>query len=112
MDPNENLCEMRALAKHMMEVVDGNATLDEATPFRLADLVLAMDHWISQGGGLPQDWRCERASTQTRYVGDRRMGTCTPCKGPVHRKVQTLCGVCFCRSMADSTKAAKEMGRS
>jgi hypothetical protein len=58
MDPDENLREQREIVSRMLaggphysseeQVADGD---------RLAELVQALDVWISAGGFLPEDWR-------------------------------------------------------
>lgn len=49
MDPNANLEEMLSLARAQLEY--GFADAD-----RLAELVLAMDEWMSKGGFPPKKW--------------------------------------------------------
>jgi hypothetical protein len=51
MDPNATLAEIRALVA---------AIHSEATPERcgdLAELVEALDNWLSKGGFAPDDWK-------------------------------------------------------
>jgi hypothetical protein len=58
MDPNANLKEQLELAKNILEypaqsdmdTINGDAE-------RLAELVLALDEWISNGGFLPKRWQ-------------------------------------------------------
>jgi hypothetical protein len=54
MDPNANLAEQRRIRSRIIagEELDGDAQ-------RLADLVEALDNWISRGGFLPRDWQQE-----------------------------------------------------
>lgn len=56
MDPNANLEELRVIANRMLdeeaESPDGFA--NDAT--RLAELVVALDEWLSIGGLLPRAW--------------------------------------------------------
>jgi hypothetical protein len=47
MDPNTALAEIRDLAKNA-------STYDEW--HRLAELVTALDEWISKGGFFPREW--------------------------------------------------------
>lgn len=56
MDPNENLREQIELAAAILEANDDDdaAILDNAT--RLAELVEALDGWLSKGGFLPERW--------------------------------------------------------
>lgn len=51
MDPDENLREQRALVKKWLA---GHISLGEAA--RLAELVQALDEWMSNGGFLPKAW--------------------------------------------------------
>lgn len=53
MDPNETLKRLRKLAKRigsMAEPYDDDA-------LELAELVDALDQWITNGGFLPRDWK-------------------------------------------------------
>lgn len=50
MDPNANLKEQRELAKKILEE-NNREDVD-----RLAELVLALDEWLSKGGFPPTDW--------------------------------------------------------
>ena len=52
MDPNANLEEQRELAYRIVELNDSR----EATYDRLAELVIALDEWITKGGALPTAW--------------------------------------------------------
>jgi hypothetical protein len=56
MDPNANLTEMRELAQTLL---DNNADLSDfcAQAERLAELVQALDEWLTRGGFLPRDWK-------------------------------------------------------
>lgn len=51
MDPDANLEEQRELAERLAE---GHG--DEADLLRLAELVLALDRWMTAGGALPERW--------------------------------------------------------
>lgn len=58
MDPNANLKEQRELAAKMLhdyEDEDGNG-IDQDDANRLAELVEALDGWLSKGGFLPGKW--------------------------------------------------------
>jgi hypothetical protein len=50
MDPNANLAEQRRIALSILEGDDGDAE-------RLAELVQALDEWLTKGGFLPDAWR-------------------------------------------------------
>jgi len=58
MDPNETLARMLAEARIVIDAVDqggfGLSELDRAE--QLAEHVLALDHWLSQGSFLPDRW--------------------------------------------------------
>lgn len=61
MDPKTTLAEMRHLAEaiQIMREDDRRDQDEELLELarRLAELVQAMDEWISGGGFLPPDWR-------------------------------------------------------
>lgn len=57
MDPNSNLQEQLRLAGRIQMTFDKGRTPDEADCGRLAELVLALDDWIKEGGALPKAWR-------------------------------------------------------
>lgn len=64
MDPNANLAEQRVLAARLLELPadeSGNYTDAEQSEAyfaarRLAELVIALDGWITANGFLPDDW--------------------------------------------------------
>jgi hypothetical protein len=56
MDPTENLSEQLDLAK----IIVGRLPFLDSDGERLADLVLALDEWLRQGGALPEPWRTHR----------------------------------------------------
>jgi hypothetical protein len=53
MDPNANLEEQRRIVARILAAETANH-YDAA---RLADLVEALDAWISKGGFLPETWK-------------------------------------------------------
>jgi hypothetical protein len=53
MDPNANLAEQRRIVTRVIAGDDSDA----AHLARLADLVQALDEWISRGGFLPDAWQ-------------------------------------------------------
>lgn len=66
MDPNANLEEMLKLAQTITERADGDneiaddkdAIVDQLVDAeRLAELVQAMNEWITKGGFLPSAWK-------------------------------------------------------
>ena len=52
MDPNANLAEQRRIAARMIENDEDRPLL----AYRLAELVEALDEWITNGGFLPSAW--------------------------------------------------------
>jgi hypothetical protein len=57
MDPDENLKEQKEIAQR---VVDGRVTSQhdfETDTIRLAELVLALDSWMQNGGFPPKAWK-------------------------------------------------------
>lgn len=56
MDPDTNLEEMRQIAKSLLNDKDESISdlIDKSN--RLAELVIAQDKWISNGGFLPKKW--------------------------------------------------------
>lgn len=60
MDPNANLEELRTLAGSVATDIDYIGREEDAR--RLAELVLALDGWLSKGGFLPSEWAKGRAS--------------------------------------------------
>ena len=55
MDPNANLQEQREIVERMLD--DNSEHIDTGDAVRLADLVQALDEWITKGGFLPDAWR-------------------------------------------------------
>jgi hypothetical protein len=53
MDPNANLEEMREIAKTILSGEEYDTGYDAV---RLAELVEALDEWITKGGFLPKAW--------------------------------------------------------
>lgn len=53
MDPNANLAEQRRLLRRFRQ--RNRLTAGEAN--RLAELVDALDEWLSQGGFMPDAWQ-------------------------------------------------------
>lgn len=58
MDPNANLKEQLELAAEIIKSSDANEGyfFDPAKAVRLAELVEALDGWLSKGGFLPGKW--------------------------------------------------------
>lgn len=54
MDPNKNLEEQLRMAR---QLVEDPSDLDSAN--YLAELVLAMDEWLKNGGSMPDAWLCQ-----------------------------------------------------
>ena len=59
MDPNANLRELRELTAQFLKDWDEERTPDTLDVYRMAELVEALDEWITRGGFLPSDWRKE-----------------------------------------------------
>lgn len=68
MDPNANLREMLELARHMASCgrTEDICGSNEHEPSRLAELVEALDGWITKGGFLPDRWRVTQNFHETR----------------------------------------------
>lgn len=65
MDPDANLAEQRRLAEHIAHHIHTPLTKDVSDlvagyAARLAELVIALDEWISRGGFYPKDWTKQR----------------------------------------------------
>lgn len=56
MDPNANLNEQLELAKTINETLDGEKELNSDDAVRLAELVIALHEWITNGGFKPAAW--------------------------------------------------------
>jgi hypothetical protein len=56
MDPNANLLEQKQIARRLANGDYGDDTAEDLGA-RLAELVLALNMWISRGGFLPEDWQ-------------------------------------------------------
>lgn len=54
MDPNANLDQMRRLAEYILGVSNG---MTKVAAENLAELVQALDGWLSHGGFLPEEWK-------------------------------------------------------
>lgn len=54
MDPNVTLAEIRVIARLAVEgkLADAHASTED-----LAELILALDTWVTSGGFLPTDWQ-------------------------------------------------------
>lgn len=62
MDPDANLAEQRKLAADLVDdYVDENETFRDKAE-RLAELVQALDGWITKGGFLPAAWQSTPAA--------------------------------------------------
>lgn len=69
MDPNANLQEQVMIARHLAD--DDYPTHELANrATRLAELVLALDEWISRAGFLPERWQRESAGHPDAEVVD------------------------------------------
>jgi hypothetical protein len=57
MDPNENLKEQLETADRIIQAVSEERFVHEGEAETLAELVLALDEWLKNGGFLPEEWR-------------------------------------------------------
>lgn len=57
MDPDANLQETRELVKKIIKDYEGDDGIDPDDAARLADLVEALDGWLSKKGFLPKEWQ-------------------------------------------------------
>lgn len=75
MDPDSNLAEQREIVKRINAIIDAPdpvtdaLTADrsaelESLAIRLAELVEALDQWLSADGFLPEDWRADEDKEQ------------------------------------------------
>ena len=63
MDPDANLTELRRLAESIIAGIDdGHYDGLEGEVDRLAELVLALDSWLLQGGAFPKAWTAPRGA--------------------------------------------------
>jgi hypothetical protein len=56
MDPNANLEEQRELRKKIIDGLEKDRTVLPADIMRFAELVEALDEWLSKGWFLPKRW--------------------------------------------------------
>ena len=56
MDPDTNVCEQLSLARRIIVQIDSEKPVDKDEANYLAELVLALDEWIRNGGFLPARW--------------------------------------------------------
>jgi hypothetical protein len=57
MDPDANLREQRELTARIIRALDFSEPLRAVDVNRLAELVTALDEWLTRGGFLPVAWR-------------------------------------------------------
>ena len=57
MDPDTNLGEQREIIARMNEAAHKDPDDFDADVMRLAELMEALDGWISKGGFLPKAWQ-------------------------------------------------------
>lgn len=63
MDPNTSLAELRRRAARLIDELSNGDAPDEKSEYiyseayELAELVEALDQWLSRGGFLPEGWR-------------------------------------------------------
>ena len=63
MDPDTNLLEQRSIARRIKHLIDSEAVYSQEDMIedldRLAELIDALDGWLSKGGYLPERWKRE-----------------------------------------------------
>ena len=57
MDPNANLTEQRQLAQRIIDDEESGQGMSKRDADRLAELVIALDEWLSSGGFKPAAWQ-------------------------------------------------------
>ena len=61
MDPDETLAELRRLDTDIYGVYYEHGTVHVDDAVRMAELIHALDQWISSGGYLPAAWQRSEA---------------------------------------------------
>jgi hypothetical protein len=56
MDPDINVREQLDLATRILRRYDNGGRVGTQDPARLAELVMALDQWLRQGGFTPKRW--------------------------------------------------------
>lgn len=56
MDPDTNLEDQRRIVSRIVEAFDKDRDPNPNDAYRLAELVEALDGWLSKGGFLPKRW--------------------------------------------------------
>lgn len=69
MNPNATLAEMRRLAGEIASNEHTTGTMI-STAYRLAELALALDEWITRGGALPEEWGTKKPALRPLPFGD------------------------------------------
>lgn len=61
MDPDATLATMRDLRQAIMTSTGGDEDALRSDAFELAELVEALDEWLTKGGFLPTEWNAMRS---------------------------------------------------
>ena len=73
MDPNANLTEQREIVRRMMD--PDSLEIDTGDAVRLAELVHALDCWLTNGNAVPNRWnRSKRLISDLTEADVRNMG--------------------------------------
>lgn len=56
MDQDANLAEQLELASHLIWAIDNDKDVSPIKAARLAELVIALNEWITSGGAWPRAW--------------------------------------------------------
>lgn len=57
MDPTANLTAQIKLAERIIKEFDAGDFVSPAEAAELAELVTALNEWITRGGSLPEQWK-------------------------------------------------------
>jgi hypothetical protein len=72
MDPNANLQEQREIVRWLLDINEENADELSKKTDRLAQLVEALDDWLSKGGFPPKAWDPEERRAARQRALDSR----------------------------------------
>ena len=90
MDPTANLREQLEIARRMTNSIDCPGDGD-----RLAELVAALDDWLTHGGFLPDQWAAKPTPSVSR-IGEPcvALGGCSQCKRGTPSWPGRVCDAC------------------
>lgn len=81
MDPNANLKELLERARYAVEAPGG---AEDYSELHLAELLIALDGWLSAGGVLPTRWKVDALAVYHQHVKCGLQGKkcdCAVCTG-------------------------------